>query len=299
MKSFGVKLLWSTFGLLAGVSSLFAQHVILPDFYADPSARVFGDTLYVYPSRDPEGAESFHEMVDWHVFSTKDLKTWTDHGVIFDLDDISWADEDAWAPDCIERNGKYYYYFTAGAQIGVAVADSPTGPFKDALGKPLVKRDELGIHWMLDPCVFIDDDGQAYLYVGGARKLAVVKLKEDMVTRDGPLISLEMEGYFEGIWMHKRNGIYYASYPTRPKGEDASKMVYSIADNPMGPFEFKGQIIDNHSLNVHGSITEFKDQWYLFYHVAGPSSWERRVCVAPLSYNADGTIQPIELPPVQ
>ena len=234
-------------------------------------------------------------MVDWHVFSTDDLTTWTDHGEIFSLEDIAWADKDAWAPDCIERNGKYYFYFTAADQIGVAVADSPTGPFKDALGRPLVKKNELGIRWMLDPCIFIDDDGQAYLYVGGAYRLAVVKLKEDMITRDGPIQRLDMKGYFEGLWVHKRNGIYYASYPTRPDHKkSANVMVYSTATNPMGPFEFRGEIIDNQSLNVHGSITEFKGQSYLFYHKAGPSHWERQVWAAPLSYNEDGSIQPIQ-----
>lgn len=271
--------------------------VILPDFHADPSARVFGDKLYIYPSHDPNGAHSFNEMADWHVFSTDDMLTWTDHGVIFSLKDIAWADEQAWAPDCIERNGKYYFYFTADSQIGVAVSDSPTGPFKDAVGKPLIKSNEADILWMIDPCVFIDDDGQAYLYVGGANKLAVVKLKEDMITRDGPVQLLDMEGYYDGIWVHKRNGIYYASYPTRSSGQQTNKMVYSMAGNPLGPFEFKGEIIDNHSPNVHGSITKFKDKWYLFYHVAGPGNWERHVCAAPLSYNDDDTILPIEITP--
>lgn len=155
-------------------------------------------------------------MVDWHVFSTDDMVTWIDHGVIFRLKDIKWARDEAWAPDCIERNGKYYFYFAAGGQIGVAVADSPVGPFKDALDKPLVKKNEAGIKYTIDPCVFIDDDGQAYLYFGGARQLGVVKLKEDMITRDGPIERLDMSGFYEGIWIHKRNGIYYASYPTRP-----------------------------------------------------------------------------------
>ena len=271
------------------------QKVILPDFFADPSVRVFGDKLYIYPSHDPAGARNFKGMVDWHVFSTSDLKTWTDHGVAFSLKDISWADVEAWAPDCIERNGKYYFYFTAADQIGVAVSDSPTGPFKDALGEPLIRKNEAGIRWMLDPCVFIDDDGQAYLYVGGAGKAAVVKLKEDMITRDGPLQRLDLKGYYEGIWIHKRDGLYYASYPTRPPGERANRMVYSVAKNPLGPFEYKGDIIDNDSLNVHGSITKFKGNWYLFYHVKGSSNWERRVCMAPLSYSDDGTIAEIPL----
>ncbi len=160
--------------LLGCAISAFGHNVIFPDFHADPSARVFGEKVYVYPSHDAKGARNWKGMVDWHVFSSGDLATWTDHGVIFSLKDIAWADEEAWAPDCIERNGRYYFYFTAGGQIGVAVSDSPTGPFKDALGKPLVKKDEADIKYMIDPCVFIDDDGQAYLYVGGGYRLGVV-----------------------------------------------------------------------------------------------------------------------------
>ncbi|MGC3991738.1 MAG: family 43 glycosylhydrolase [Chthoniobacteraceae bacterium] len=285
--------------LISGLLSLRAQKPILPDFYADPTARVFEGKLYLYPSHDAAGARNWKQMVDWHVFSSDDLTKWTDHGVAFSLQDISWAKEEAWAPDCMERNGKYYFYFPAGGQIGVAVSDSPTGPFKDALGQPLVKKMEAGIRYMIDPNIFVDDDGQAYLYIGGGRQLGVVKLKADMVTRDGPIQRLNMPNYYEGIWVHKRNGIYYASYPTRPntKGSQANVMVYSMAKSPLGPFDFKGPILDNHSGNIHGSITEYKDQWYLFYHVAGPSTWERRVCVQPLFYNADGTIKPMQMMP--
>lgn len=281
-------------GALIGVSSALAQKQILPDFQADPSARVFGDTLYIYPSHDAVGARNWKGMVDWHVFSSKDSEAWTDHGVIFSLEDIAWADAEAWAPDCIKRNGKYYFYFTAGGHIGVAVSDSPVGPFKDALGKPLMKKGEAGIRYMIDPNIFIDDDGQTYLYVGGARELGVVKLKEDMISRDGPIERINMEGFYEGVWVHKRNGIYYASYPTRPGGRNsqANVMLYSMAKSPLGPWECKGPLIDNNSHNVHGSIAEFKGQWHLFYHIEGPSHWERRVYMEPLSYNEDGTIKP-------
>ncbi|MFM2295584.1 MAG: hypothetical protein RLZZ350_1997, partial [Verrucomicrobiota bacterium] len=272
-----------------------SSNPILPDFHADPSARVFGGKLFVYPSHDAAGATNWQRMVDWHVFSTADMKTWTDHGVIFGLKDITWATKEAWAADCIERNGKYFFFFPAGGQIGVAVADSPTGPFKDALGKPLVKSNEAGVRYTIDPCVFIDDGGQAYLYFGGGRQLAVVKLKADMITRDGPIQILEMPEYYEGIWVHKRNGIYYASYPTRSVGGQANVMTYSVAKSPLGPWEYKGALLDNRSHNVHGSITEFKGQPYLFYHVEGPSAHERRVCVESIAYNDDGTIKPVQM----
>ena len=280
-------------------AALFAQNPIRPDFHADPSARVFNGRLYLYPSHDAPGARNWKHMVDWHVFSSDDLKTWTDHGVAFGLKDIYRATEEAWAPDCIESGGKYYFYFPAGGQIGVAISNSPAGPFADALGKPLVGKGEAGIRYMIDPNVFIDDDGQAYLYVGGARQLGVVKLKRDMITRDSPLERVEMPGFYEGMWLHRRGDLYYASYPTRPEGNQtrANVMVYSVAKSPLGPWEFKGSILDNDSLNIHGSITEFRDAWYLFYHVAGPSSWERRVCVEPLSYEEDGSIRPLKMMP--
>src|ERR1043166_2268547 len=134
----------SIFSLLALVSLLAsglaqAQKRIFPEYAADPSARVFQGKVYLYPSHDLAGNKNW-DMFDFHVYSTEDLRKWTDHGVIFSLKDITWADKQAWAPDCIERNGKYYLYFAAEGQIGVAVSDRPTGPFKDALGKPLINR---------------------------------------------------------------------------------------------------------------------------------------------------------------
>lgn len=277
-----------------GGSFLSAQRQILPDFQADPSARVFHGRLYVYPSHDIAGSKDW-DMRDWHVFSTDDMVHWKDHGVIFGLKDIGWAKQHAWAPDCIERNGKYYFYFPADDQIGVAVSDSPTGPFKDALGKPLIGRMEAGIR-SIDPNIFIDDDGQAYLYFGNSHdKVAVVKLNQDMITLDGPIQVLELKNYHEGIWVHKRKGLYYFSYPSYRGDLTANLLEYSVAKSPTGPFEYKGVILDNRSRNVHGSIAEYKGKWWLFYHVAGPSAYERRVCLAPLYYRKDGSIEPIKL----
>jgi arabinoxylan arabinofuranohydrolase len=278
----------------AGCSAALAQHQILPDFQADPSARVFDGTLYVYPSHDVAGSKDW-DMVDWHVFSTTDMVHYKDHGLIFSLKDITWATKHAWAPDCIRRNGKYYFYFPADDQIGVAVSSSPTGPFKDALGKPLIGRNEAPVR-SIDPNIFIDDDGQAYLYFGNDHdSLAVVKLKQDMITRDGPIQIINVKYFHEGIWMHKRAGLYYLSYPSYRGDMTANLMEYSVAKSPLGPFEYKGVILDNRSRNFHGSIVEYKHNWWLFYHVAGPSAYERRVCLAPLHYDKDGNILPIKL----
>lgn len=281
--------------LLACASIASAQHQVLPDFQADPSARVFHGHLYVYPSHDLTGSKDW-DMVDWHVFSTDDMVHWKDHDVIFGLKDLTWASKHAWAPDCIERNGKYYFYFPADNQIGVAVSDTPTGHFKDALGKPLIGRDEVPGVSVFDPNIFIDDDGQAYLYFGNSHdKLGVVKLKKDMITRDGPIQILDVKNYHEGIWVHKRKGLYYFSYPSYRGDKIANLMEYSISKSPLGPFEYKGVIADNRSRNIHGSIVEFKGKWWLFYHVEGPSAYERRVCVARLRYASDGSILPIKM----
>jgi len=279
-----------TFGRIA----LLAQHQVLPDFQADPSARVFNGRLYVYPSHDIAGSKDW-DMVDWHVFSTDDMLHWKDHGVIFSLKDVKWATKHAWAPDCIQRNGKYYFYFPADDQIGVAVSNSPTGPFKDALGKSLIAANEAGIR-SIDPNIFIDDDGQAWLYFGNSHdKVAVVKLKSDMITRDGPIQVLDVKNYHEGIWVYKRLGFYYFTYPSYRGDMVANLMEYSVAKSPTGPFEYKGVIFDNRSRNVHGSVVDFKGKSWLFYHVAGPSPYERRVCVAPLHYRKDGSIEPIQM----
>jgi arabinoxylan arabinofuranohydrolase len=277
----------------AGCTAL-AQHQVLPDFQADPSARVFDGTLYVYPSHDIAGSKDW-DMVDWHAFSTTDMIHYKDHGVIFSLKDITWATKYAWAPDCIRRNGKYYFYFPADDQIGVAVSNSPTGPFKDALGKPLIGRNEAAVR-SIDPNIFIDDDGQAYLYFGNDHdSLAVVKLKQDMITRDGPIQIITVKNFHEGIWVHKHAGLYYFSYPSYRGDLTANLMEYSVAKSPLGPFEYKGVILDNRSRNFHGSIVEYKDKWWLFYHVAGPSAYERRVCLAPLHYDKDGNILPVKM----
>jgi beta-xylosidase len=265
---------------------------IIEGYYADPTARVFDGKIWVYPSHDIAGSQGW-DMVDWHCFSSTDLKNWTDHGIIFGLKDLTWAAKYAWAPDCINRNGEYYFYFPADFQIGVAVSKSPTGPFKDALGKPLVAKNEGGTTAM-DPCVFIDDDGQAYLYYG-QNSLCMVKLKDDMITKDGEITKIPLKNFHEGIWIHKKDSLYYLSYPSNKGNMVANLLEYSIGKTPYGPFKYKGIIMDNRSRNVHHSIVKFNNKWYLFYHVQGPSPYERRVCMEYLEYNPDGTIKPIKM----
>ncbi|WP_319511973.1 family 43 glycosylhydrolase [uncultured Draconibacterium sp.] len=292
--------------------SVSGQNPFITNMYtADPSARVFNDTLYVYPSHDQDTATLF-SMEDWHVFSTTDMKNWTDHGVAFSLDDISWASSQAWAPDCIDRNGKYYFYYPVeSSKIGVAVSDKPTGPFKDPLDSALIHIKSKGAYCtrdFIDPCVFIDDDGQAYLYMG---QLVVnaIKLNEDMISYDGQVYLLQgTDGFFEASWMHKYNGNYYLSYAAT-----SGKIEYCMSDNPLGPFQYKGVVLEEmNSGTNHHSIVEYNNQWYLFYHNAdlyfknhpeeepkfgwtdGVHPFRRSICLDKLYYNEDGTIQQVK-----
>ena len=281
---------------------------IITDAYsADPSAHVFGDTLWVYPSHDKDDAASF-SMEDYHAYSTTDMLTWQDHGVIFNpLRQTTWAKSAAWAPDCVCRDGKYYlYYPTDKRHIGVAVGYSPCGPFHDPLGRPLLSIDSPGVvcdRDFIDPAVFIDDDGQAYLFVG-QNTVCCVKLNDDMVSYDGEVHIVEgVKDFFEAVWVHKRGGIYYMSYSDGPFRGHEPQIAYCTATSPMGPYTYRGVILDpvNSGTNHH-SIVNYRGQDYLFYHTADISrrlapgyhcGVRRSVCVDSLFYNADGTIRKV------
>ncbi len=285
--------------------------VITNIYTADPSARVFGDTLYVYPSHDRDDAKGF-DMIDYHVFSTVDMVEFTDHGVAFNpIEQTTWAHEAAWAPDCIERGGKYYlYYPTDRKHIGVAVSDSPTGPFEDPLGHPLISIDSPGVicdRDFIDPCVFIDDDGQAYLFMG-QNTVCAIKLNEDMTSYDGEVHIIEgLKEFFEAVWVHKKDGKYYMSYSNSPFTGHQPQIAYAVSDSPLGPYEYKGVILGpvNSGTNHH-SIVEYRGEWFIFYHtadlsrrnldiennpqLAGACSIRRSVCVDRLYYDEDGNI---------
>ena len=284
----------------------FGQKPIIQSIYtADPSARVFNDTLYLYPSHDRDSAK-WWDMEDWHVFSSADLQNWTDHGVALSLKDVQWATKYAWAPDCNCKNGKYYFYYPTDQDfIGVAVGNSPTGPFADPLGKPLIDRQTPGVvnnRDLIDPCIFIDDDGLPYLFFG-QNTVNVALLNEDMISLNGDVKWVQGVTYFfESAWVHKYNGRYYLSYSGN------GKILYAMADQVLGPYEFKGEILGKvNSGTNHHSIIEYKGQWYLFYHTSDLAlrkipegspdrkyvQWRRSVCFQSLHYNADGTIQKV------
>lgn len=288
-----------------------AQNPFIRDqFTADPSARVFGDRVYVYPSHDilatpGRGRVGWFCMEDYHVFSSTDLANWTDHGMIVSQNKVPWVDSNSfsmWAPDCIERNGKYYFYFPSrpkdtteikGFTIGVAVADHPAGPFVPE-ATPIKKI--RGI----DPNVFIDKDGQAYLYWSQGH-IYGAKLKENMLELDGdPIIlqDLPEKGLKEGPYLFERNGIYYLTYPHVENKTE--RLEYAISDNPLGPFKFTGVIMDESPTGCwtnHQSIIQFNQQWYLFYHHNDYSpkfDKARSIRIDSLFFDGDGSIKKVK-----
>ncbi len=284
-------------------------------FTADPSARVFGDKLYLYTShdRDDSDLDAHFDMTDWHVFSTSDLEHWLDHGAFFSLEDISWATKQAWAPDAINRNDKYYFYYPVEqAKIGVAVSDSPTSGFVDPLGKPLIDKtgnENIVGNEPIDPAILIDDDGQAYMYFG-CRNARVVKLKSNMIELDGEIHAIQINGieqftekngggwYGEGPWVFKRGDYYYYMYSNG--WEKNTTLVYAISTQAQGPFEYIGEVMTPVGAGTsHGSITEFNGKWYVFYHSTMLSNQgkQRSVHFDEIFFDEDGKIIPLTYKP--
>jgi len=298
-------LILSTITLLSTNYGLAQNPLILDQFTSDPTARVFEGKVYVYPSHDilakpGQGRPGWFCMEDYHVFSSENLTDWTDHGVIVNQNDVNWIDPNSysmWAPDCVCKDGKYYFYFPSsakprGRRIGVAIADRPDGPFKPE-AKPIE-----GVRG-IDPCVLIDKDGKAYLYYS-LNRIFVARLKDNMLELDSePQVigNLPTKGLLEGPFVFERNGIYYLTYPhVQNKIE---RLEYSIGDNPMGPFEPKGVIMDESPSGCwtnHHSIVEYQGQWYLFYHdkdLSPDFDKNRSIRVDYLYFNDDATIQKV------
>ncbi len=283
--------------LIFKMSFSYGQKPILPDFHADPSAHHWDGKYWIYPSTDEPGSKHWNEMKRWHCYSSTDLVHWENEGEIFNLDNISWADYAAYAPDAVKWHEKYYFFFPAAYNIGVAVSHHPNGRFKDALGKPLIKSYEVeGVNSM-DPTIFIDTDSVPYLYYGGHGGAAAVRLKDNLLELDEKIKELDLPGFSEGLWVHKKDSVYYFTYPSPIKRDGKTKqlLVYCTSKTPYGPFDYHGAFFDNDSRNSHHSIIKIKDKWYLFYHIEGSSPYERRVCVDYLKYNKDGTIKEVKM----
>lgn len=292
--------------------------VVQTNFTTDPAPMVHNDTLYVYTGHDEDGADFFW-MQEWRVYSTTDMVNWTDHGSPLAIEDFEWADDRAWAPQCIERDGKFYFYvplhskLTNAMAIGVAVGDTPVGPFRDAIGRPLVD----GSWDYIDPTVFIDDDGQAYLYWGNP-EIYYVKLNKDMVSFDGEVCKVEqtVEGfgapgpkervksteykdmYTEGPWFYRRGDKYYLLYAA---GGVPEHIAYSMSNSPTGPWRYMGEIMplsDTGSFTNHCGVTDYKGRSYFFYHTGKlprGGGFGRSIAVEEFSYKPDGTF-PIIMP---
>lgn len=278
---------------------------LLPDeyFIPDVEARVMPDKrLYLYGSIDVSGRGDYCGHLHY-CFSTSDMENWTEHGIIFRNDKtfqgIPWSPETPlYAPDAIEKNGKYYLYVCGSKnEEGVAVGESPLGPFSQA------KRIEIADGDGIDPAVFVDDDGQGYLF-WGQFSLRGAKLTDDMqsivpesLTKD--IITEWEHGFHEGASIRKRGNKYYMVYTDISRGK-ATCMSYAMADSPLGPYKKCGVIIDNiycdpETWNNHGSINEFKGQWYVFYHRASQNKLTcRRVCAEPIFFDENGLIKEVE-----
>ena len=311
---------------LAALTAKAQNPVVQTWFTSDPAPLVHNGTMYLYTGHDEDGADFFW-MQEWRVYSTRDMVNWQDHGSPLALESFSWADDRAWAGQTIERNGKFYWYICAhsrlskGMAIGVAVSDSPTGPFRDAIGKPLFEN---GSWDHIDPTVMIDDDGQAWIMWGNPR-VYYAKLNEDMISIDGEVKTLDMteeafgspsmdkrekgkkykDSYVEGPWLMKAPSpntkrpspsTYYLLYAA---GGVPEHLSYSKAPHPTGPWTYAGEIMplcDTKSFTNHCGVADFNGHSYFFYHTGKlpqGGGFGRSVAVEEFKYNADGTFPTI------
>ena len=308
LKFLGVSFLLA---ITAATSGTAQNPIIQTKYTADPAPMVYNDTVFLYTTHDEDDAEGF-KMLDWLLYTSTDMVNWTDHGAVASLKSFDWVKRDngAWAEQVIERNGKFYMYCPIhGNGIGVLVSDSPYGPFKDPLNKPLVWQKE---HWDdIDPTVFIDDDGQAYMYWGNPN-VYYVKLNEDMISYKEDIVSVPMtvesfgkrEGnperatlYEEGPWLYKRNGLYYLLFAAGPIPEH---LGYATSNSPTGPWKYGGVLMpaEGRSFTNHPGIIDFKGNTYLFYHngaLPGGSGFTRSVCVEELAINKDKSLPQLKM----
>ncbi|MFZ5893824.1 MAG: family 43 glycosylhydrolase [Myxococcota bacterium] len=292
-----------------GTNPLFSDQ-----YTADPAPLVHNCTFYIGCGHD-EGSTGF-VLREWFVLSSTDMVHWN-KTVALRLSDFKWANANAWAAQIVgPKNGKFYWYVPVnetggGMAIGVAVADSPTGPWKDALGKALV-NDALEMSnfnysqasqtvYTIDPTVFIDDDGQAYLHYGGFGRMVEGKLNDDMISFNGKLQETTPQGFFEAPFLFKRNGTYYEVYAA---GANPATIDYATSTSPMGPWTRRGRILDalpgvpgQDAPTSHPGVAQFAGQWYLVYHLSngpnGGGTYKREVAVDKLTFNSDGTIQKV------
>jgi len=282
--------------------TLHAPPAVLSGVYADPNIAVFGKKFYIYPTTDGTKGWQSTQFTCW---SSANLINWKNEGVILDLPvDLTWAKVRAWAPAIAQKNNKYYFYYSADVNIGVAVADKPTGPFKDPLGKPLVRK---GFRrgQAIDPMVFTDDDGSSYLYWGQGQ-CNIVKLNPDMISFDTTaVVSVKPPGYNEGSFMIKRKGVYYLMWSEFDTRDPRYSIAYATSASPTGPFTkavgypvLKGKGIVKGA--GHHSVVQVpgKDEWYIAYHrfkIPDGDGYNRETCISPMKFDAEGHILPVDV----
>jgi beta-xylosidase len=276
--------------------------VITNIFTADPSAHVWEDgKIYIYSSHDMDPPRGCDLMDHYHVFSSENMVNWVDEGEILSSEEVTWGRPEGgfmWAPDCAYKNGTYYFYYPHPTgewndtwKVGVATSKKPASDFVDQ-----GYIEGLGGFAMIDPCVFVDEDGRNYLYYGGGTVCQGGELKEDMVSLKSGMMNMEgLEDFHEATWVFKRNGIYYLTYADNNQG--ANRMKYAISDQPLGPWIYQGIFLEPTGCDTtNGSVVEYKGQWYVFYHDQSISNQGnlRTVCIDYLYFNENGTIKPVE-----
>ncbi|HTN40075.1 MAG TPA: glycoside hydrolase family 43 protein [Asticcacaulis sp.] len=286
--------------------------IITNVFTADPAPLVHDGRVYLYVGHDEAHGDQLFNMTEWLAYSSHDMKTWTPHGAIMKPTDFKWAVGDSWASQVTYANGKFYLYAAVehdksdkGKAVGVAVSDSPTGPFVDARGTALIANSTTpkGPHsWDdIDPTVFTDTDGTTWL-VWGNGNCYFAKLKPNMIELDGEIGTFPLPDFVEGPWLHKRGNLYYLTYAGMDKEKRAENIAYATSEAITGPWTYRGLITGTaeNSFTIHPGIIEFKNQWYLFYHKAtltingeAGATGRRCVCLDYMYYNPDGTIQPV------
>jgi beta-xylosidase len=284
---------------LAAAAPVADNPIVKNQFVADPSAHAFNGRVYLYLTNDSGNDGKYWNSRDWRALSSADMKRWTDHGSIFSVAGFKWAKALAWAPAAAHRGGWYYLYLPVDrTKIGVARSKSPVGPFKDARGGPIIDtaRDANTGKEPIDPMVFVDRDGQSYMYFG-SRTPKVVRLAPDMVRTAEPIKDVKIENstvkYGEAPWLHRRGDVYYFSYSTGWPGQ----IAYATGSSPMGPFTHRGIVLDKvNTVTNHQAIVEHGGQWYLFYHhnaLPGGGEHKRSTAVERLVHLADGSIRKV------
>lgn len=315
----------------------FSGNPVFDGWYADPEAIIFDDEYWIYPtysdhyngvdsstSFSPEQLavranainEQYLKQTFFNAFSSKDLVNWTKHSHVLDVKDVAWASYSLWAPSIIGANGKYYLFFSANdiqsneepGGIGVAVADTPGGPFKDALGKPLINEFHNGAQ-PIDQFVFRDDDGQLYMYYGGWRHCNIVKLSDDLLSLvpfdDGETYKeITPESYVEGPFVFKRNGKYYFMWSEGGWTGPNYSVAYAIGDSPTGPFKRVGKILQQDSTVATGAghhsvlLMPDSDDYYIVYHrrpLGTDNPHHRHTCIDKMEFDENGYIKPVKL----